>query len=202
MDFNNGYNGYNNPNTSDTNYNDLLQTAAYEGNGDGRPVSLNWGGMTPGHSYLIQLWANDGRGNSRTESFIGGANTSASLDFGDAPGQYIVGTFVAGTNGLVSIPLSGANSPNGDNPQVNLLQVRDLTPPPLHFTGISVSGTTLYISAVGGADGGQFVLLSTTNLLAPWTPVLTNNFDGNGNLNLSTNILNPAVSGQFYRLSQ
>ena len=35
--FNNSYGGYNNPGTSDANYNDLLQTAAYEGNGDGRP---------------------------------------------------------------------------------------------------------------------------------------------------------------------
>jgi hypothetical protein len=67
--FNNGYNGYNNPGTSDANYNDLLQTAAYEGNGDGRLVSLSWTGMMLGHTYQIQIWANDGRGNSRTESF-------------------------------------------------------------------------------------------------------------------------------------
>jgi len=66
--FNNGYNGYNNPGTSDANYNDLLQTAAYEGNGDGRPVSLSWTGMKPGHTYQIQIWANDGRGNGRTEA--------------------------------------------------------------------------------------------------------------------------------------
>ncbi len=391
--FNNGYTGYNNPNTSDANYNDLLQSAAYEGNGDGRPVSLSWTGMTPGHTYQIQIWANDGRGNGRTESFTGGANTSAALDFGDAPGQFIVGTFVAGSGGRQVISLSGAGSPNGDYPQVNLvqvrdlttdaditwqtpvnisgtsdvntqgtffgswapgddwggdnrsdyypvngvtfaaygtpgvdfsisgsgismdryngfadpntgdanydqilqtaefnwnsgsssmivswdnmivghtylvqawlndgrggqsgtstftgaggvdassavaigngvpgqyiigtfvanrgdesftmspgimlnlLQVRDLTPIP-HFTGISLSGTTLHLSATNGANGGQYVLLGTTNVALPlsqWTPILTNSFDGGGNLNLSTNILNPVVSLEFFRLKQ
>jgi len=205
--FNNGYNGYNNPNTSDANYNDLLQTAAYEGNGDGRTVSLNWGGMTPGHTYQIQIWANDGRGNGRTESFIGGANTSATLDFGDAPGAYILGTLVAGANGLGSVILNAAGSPNGSYPQLNLVQVRDLTPPPPqpHFTGISVSGTTLHITAANGAHSGQFVLRGSANVALPlsqWTPILTNNFDGSGNLNLTTNILNPAVANQFYILAQ
>ena len=202
--FNNGYNGYNNPGTSDANYNDLLQTAAYEGFGDGRPVSLSWGGMKPGHSYLVQIWANDGRGNGRTESFQGGGNTSATLDFGDAPGQFIVGTFVANNTGLETIVLSGAGSPNGDYPQLNIVQVRDLTPVP-RFTGVSVSGTTLHLSATNGAIGGQYVLLGTTNVASPlsqWTPVLTNTFDGSGNLTLSTNIINPAVPAQFYILSQ
>jgi len=49
------------------------------------------------------------------------------------------------------------------------------------------------------------VLLGTTNLalpLAQWTPILTNSFDGSGNLNLSTNILNSAAPQEFYRLSQ
>ena len=203
--FNNGYNGYNNPGTADGNYNDLLQTAAYEGNGDGRPVSLSWGGMTPGHTYLVQIWANDGRGNSRTESFTGGGNTSATVDFGDAPGQYVIGTFVANSNaGLQTVDLSGVGSPNGDFPQLNLIQVRDLTPIP-RFTSISVSGTTLNISAVNGSNSGQYVLLSTTNLTKPlnqWTPLLTNNLDGGGNLNLSTNILNPSVRQQFFMLKQ
>ncbi len=202
--FNNGYNGYNNPGTSDGNYNDLLQTAAYEGFGDGRPVSFSWSGLTSGHTYLIQLWANDGRGNGRTESFTGGGNTSATLDFGDPPGQFVVGTFVANNTGLQTIDLSGVGSPNGDYPQLNLVQVRDLTPQPL-ITAISVNGTTLNLSATHGSNGGQYVLLSTTNLATPlnqWTRVLTNNLDSAGNLSLSTNILSPAVHQQFFILKQ
>jgi len=38
--------------------------------------------------------------------------------------------------------------------------------------------------------------------LSQWTPILTNNLDGGGNLNLSTNILNTAVQQQFFMLKQ
>jgi hypothetical protein len=78
-----------------------------------------------------------------------------------------------------------------------------LSPP--HLTGISVVGTMMSISATNGANGGQYVLRGTTNLtlpLAQWTPILTNRFDGSGNLNLSTNVINPAVPQRFYILSQ
>jgi len=67
---------------------------------------------------------------------------------------------VANSTGLETIDLGGVGSPNGDYPQLNLVQVRDLTPQP-RFTAISVNGTTLNLSAVNGANGGQYVLLST-----------------------------------------
>lgn len=73
------------------------------------------------------------------------------------------------------------------------------------ITGIGLSGTTLTISATNGSNGGQFVLLESTNVSLPlnqWLPVLTNNFDGGGNLNLSTNIVDPNNAQQFYILSQ
>jgi autotransporter-associated beta strand protein len=78
------------------------------------------------------------------------------------------------------------------------------TQPP-RITSIRVSGTTLTLSATNGQSGGRFVLLGTTNVALPlsqWTPVLTNTFDGSGNLNLSTNIINPAVPQRFYLLSE
>ena len=54
-------------------------------------------------------------------------------------------------------------------------------------------------------DNGTYVLLESTNVALPltnWIPVLTNTFDGSGDLNLSTNIVNPNYSQQFYILSQ
>jgi len=78
-------------------------------------------------------------------------------------------------------------------------------PSPAVFTGINVNGVTLNLTATNGSINGQFVLLGTTNVTLPvtaWTPILTNNFNGSGNLNLSTNIINPAVPHQFYRISQ
>jgi hypothetical protein len=71
------------------------------------------------------------------------------------------------------------------------------------FTSISVNGTALTLKAVNGTAGGQFVLLCSTNVNGPWTAKLTGNYDGNGNLNLTTtNIINPAVPQQFYMLKQ
>jgi len=49
------------------------------------------------------------------------------------------------------------------------------------------------------------VLLGSTSLAIPislWTPILTNNFNGSGNLNLSTNIIDPVVPQEFFILSQ
>jgi autotransporter-associated beta strand protein len=74
-----------------------------------------------------------------------------------------------------------------------------------HFTSIHLSGTTLTIAGTNGTSNGQFVLLGSTNVHVPivqWTPLLTNAFDVNGNFNLTTNIVNPAVPIEFYLLSQ
>jgi hypothetical protein len=120
-----GYNSFTDPGTANANYNTLLEYATYAGSGSGTIV-ITWSDL-PGHTYLIQAWANDGRGNGRSETFTGGANTSASLDFGDSPGQYIIGTYVADASGSETITLSGADSTNGDYPQINLLQIRDIT---------------------------------------------------------------------------
>jgi len=71
-----------------------------------------------------------------------------------------------------------------------------------HFTSISVIGSTLTLKAVNGTVSGQYVLLGSTNVSGPWTAILTNKFDSSGNLNLSTNIINPAAPRQFYMLKQ
>jgi autotransporter-associated beta strand protein len=70
------------------------------------------------------------------------------------------------------------------------------------FTSVHVRGATLTLTATNGSANGTFVLLGTTNLLSPWMPILTNSFDGSGNLNLSTNIVNPNNAQEFFMLSQ
>jgi hypothetical protein len=93
---------------------------------------------------------------------------------------------------------------NTGNSSVDLSIASSVKPTP-RITHISLSGTTLSITATNGALAGQYVLLGTTNVAKPlsqWTPILTNNFDGSGNLNLSTNIINPALRQGFYILSQ
>jgi hypothetical protein len=116
------------PGTADSNYNTLLTSGAF-GNND-TPYTVNWAGMTLGDSYLVEVWVQDGRNssvNSRAETITGGANTSASLAYGSGssgPGQFIIGTFVAGTtNETIALNPGGSFSPSS---QLNIMQVRDL----------------------------------------------------------------------------
>jgi hypothetical protein len=72
---------------------------------------------------------------------------------------------------------------------------------PATITDVSVSGITLSLTAAGANPNSQFVLQGATNLSLPvWKPILTNTFDGSGNLNLSTNVINPAVPQEFFRI--
>ena len=207
VDLANSYNGFGSPGTADANYNALLQYATFANE---TPNSLTWNGMTPGHTYLVQIWVNDGRNISQTrsETFTGGTSTSGSVLYGSdgsGPGQYIIGTLVANSLGTQIISINPFSSGANPDAQINLLQIRDITPPRSYITSINARGTTLTITATNGPLGGQFVLLGSTNITKPlsqWTPLLTNNFDGSGNLNLTTNILDPAVPRQFFVLSQ
>ena len=193
-----GYNAYNSPGNPNANYNTLLQTAAYAGSGNGTIV-ITWGD-TPGHTYLIQAWANDGRGNGRTETFTGGANTSASLDFGDAPGEYITGTYVADGSGSETITLTGSSPSQGNDPQINLLQIRDITATTVTNYQSSVLADNpmgywpLDLTDPNAADGIATDLSGNTNngtyenitlsgnLVAGPAPYITNavNFNGSG----------------------
>jgi hypothetical protein len=208
--FDTGYNGYGSPNTSDANYNALLQYARYSNEGS-TPATFSWSGMTPGNTYLVQLWVNDGRniGESRSETITGGTNTSAALSFGSdgtGPGRYVIGTFVANASGgqtLILTPLSSGSNPS---PQVNLVQVRDITSTLIAaptITSFGVNGATLTLTAANGPANGPFVLLQSGDVTTPrsqWTPVLTNSFDGSGFVSLSTNVVNPSNPRQFYIL--
>ena len=87
--------------------------------------------MNPGDTYQLEYWANDGRSgvNARTETLIGGGNTSAVLDEGSGTGgtgvgQFILGTFVADSTGEESLTI------DGPSPIITLLQIRDITPVP------------------------------------------------------------------------
>jgi hypothetical protein len=128
------YTGYSSPGTTDSNYNTILQAAVYS---NGSFISLTWGGMTAGDTYLLQFWVQDGRNSTtaeRSETLTGGANTSTALAYGSGasgPGQYILGTFVADGTGTETLALNAFGGADiGPSAQVNLLQLRDITPAP------------------------------------------------------------------------
>jgi hypothetical protein len=100
--------------------------------------------------------------------------------------------------------ISGSPGVWSFNPTNGIATVSGLTTPRPVITHIGVSGTTLTINATNGVANGQYILLQSTNLVKPlaqWTPVLTNLFDSNGNLSLSTNIINGGIPVEFYILS-
>ena len=206
----NGFDGFGSPNTPDSDYNTLLQYGRFS-NEPFSPASFSWSGMVPGNTYLVQIWVNDGRniGESRSETITGGTNTSAPVSFGSdgsGPGQYIIGTFVADSSGSQTLILTPFSSGPNPDPQINLLQVRDISStiiPQPTITSIVVSGRTLRISAKDGPANGGFTLLASADLTLPlsqWTPILTNSFDATGAMSLSTNIVDPAKLRQFYIL--
>ena len=66
----------------------------------------------------------------------------------------------------------------------------------------AISGNGFKFTGTGGVANANFYLLGTTNLVIPatnWMRLLTNQFDGNGNFNI-TNVLNPAWPQTFYLL--
>jgi len=95
-----------------------------------------------------------------------------------------------------------------DDPTDGLVSAQFTTVPnplPVHLTGISLTGTTLNLQGTNGLPNGQYILLGATNLATPlsqWVPLLTNTFNASGDLNLTTNIVNPAQPLEFYRIEQ
>ena len=60
----------------------------------------------------------------------------------------------------------------------------------------------LALTGTGGVANGNFYLLGSTNLITPltnWTPMLTNQFDANGNFDF-TNPINLGSQQSFYLL--
>ena len=68
------------------------------------------------------------------------------------------------------------------------------------FSSSAVSGSNLIFSGHGGAPGGGFHVLSSTNIaipLANWIVVQTGTFDGSGNFNV-TNAIAPGASQNYF----
>ena len=74
------------------------------------------------------------------------------------------------------------------------IRVAVQTPPA--FGNVSLAGGKLVLSGSGGVANSNFYLLASTNL-TDWVPVLTNQFDENGNFDL-TNSTDPNAPQNFY----
>src|SRR5439155_3131528 len=208
---NDHYTGYNSPGTGDNNYDTILKAAVYS---YGASISLTWS-VTPRDSYLLEFWVQDGRNSvtaERSETLTGGANTSAALAYGTGPGgtgpgQYILGIFVADGTGTQTITLNASGGNDiGPSAQVNLMQLRNLTPranvtwrTPVTISGASdVSTLGTYFGSWAPQDGSantnsvNGVTFQGFSDLPFFTagPTLDNGYDGFGSPNTSDNYYN------------
>ena len=83
-----------------------------------------------------------------------------------------------------------------------LLRVTTTSATPPTITSTTVSGGNLILSGTGGALGGTYLLLTSTNVATPltnWTQVASGAFDGSGNFAI-TNAMATNVSQSFFVL--
>ncbi|MEY4386508.1 MAG: hypothetical protein RLY20_1791, partial [Verrucomicrobiota bacterium] len=125
---------------------------------------------------------------------------------GFGPGTYTLFNYIP-ANGYEIGALTLASTPAGYNytlstntpGQVNLI-VSSTAPPTL---GAPVyTGGNLILSGTGGTPGGNYSVLTATNMATPiasWTPIATNQFDGSGNFAF-TNAVSLGTPQLFYRI--
>jgi autotransporter-associated beta strand protein len=140
------------------------------------------GTLTAGGALIVTNGGGPLAGEDRFQLFTAGnyAGAFASLTLPPLPAGLAWNTNALATNGSLSVVVT-------THPIISSAQI---TP-----AGLVLQGTA-------GVAAANFYLLSSTNLAAPmsdWTPLLTNQFDGNGNFDF-TNPLAPNLPESFFRL--
>ena len=169
----------------------------------GKNLTLNSGTTTSlqvQHSPLNNSSVNVGNnlvfGGALVVTNLGGALTN-----GDSFQLFSAGTF-SGAFTSLTLPTLATNLFWNTNvfKTSGTLAVTTLTPPVIG--SLQISGTNLVLTGSGGVNGWSYLILTATNLLAAqWTPVATNQFDGNGNFSASlTNLLDATHPTMYFRV--
>jgi rhamnogalacturonan endolyase len=157
-----------------------LQAAA----ANGSEIDLNW---TPGDTnavnFLIERSVDD-----VTFTLVGAvtADMTNFTDTGLSPATTYYYKVVASNAG-------------GNSSSSNVASATTTVP---SFSGITGGNSGLIFNGAGGPAGGQYMVLSSTNLTLPlglWSVLATNNFDSNGGFNF-TNLINANLQQSFYQL--
>ena len=140
--FGSSYNGYGSSSSPfaglTTAYQDILFGGDYH---DSTSVSVTLNSLTSGHVYAVQLWVDDSRGSSRTETVTSSGGNTVTLTYcvggaGGGVGQYTIGTFTAsGTTQVITL-----NGGSSGSSQLNAIQVRDITAAITFGPGTTLAG--------------------------------------------------------------
>jgi len=111
-------------------------------------------------------------------------------------------TSITGTFSSITLPtLAGSQSWDTSKLYINGTIKVVGSAAPLSFSSITTSGNNIILNATGGTPLGPVSVLSTTNLLSPWSTLTTGSFDGSGNFTYTvTGALISGLSQQFYTL--
>ena len=182
------------------------------------PITISGGTLTTTNGALSA---------STTQNFFIGTNSSTiavtgNLTLNSTVNVYAAGGFAAGSYVLFTYTGSESGSPSlGATPagfegytcslsnNATARQVLFEASPPSSpsftgavYVGSSGSGGSVVLTGAGGVAGGNYNLLTSTNLLLPlsqWTPVATNQFDSGGNF-IFTNLVPGNVVQQYFYL--
>jgi hypothetical protein len=123
------------------------------------------------------------------------SNADDPLQAGDVFHLFGAGTF-SGQFGSFTLPTlaSGLYWDTSTFATDGAIRVAVQTPPA--FGNVSLADGKLVFSGTGGVANATFYLLASTNL-TDWVPVVTNQFDGNGNFSL-TNASDPNAPQNYY----
>jgi fibronectin-binding autotransporter adhesin len=127
-------------------------------------------------------------------------NLAGALGAGDSFKLFAAASYGGTFDAIVLPTLPGALSWNTNNLAVDgTIRVVGGGP---NFTAITASGGTLSIQGAGGNPLANYYVLTSTNIALPrgnWSPLVTNQFDSNGNFSFSDTIA-PAVPRRFYAI--
>jgi hypothetical protein len=178
-------------------------------NANGAPVTgwdfLQTGGLLDIESsnaspFTIQLQSFDPGGSGLVTNFNSGANyawtivTAAGGITNFSADKFAVDASMFGNSlagGTFSVQTNG-----------NSLVLMFTPPAPPVIGGMTLSGSNLAINGSGGIPGGNYCVLTSTNMALPlnqWQSISTNSFDATGNFSF-TNNLDPNIGQQFYLL--
>jgi PKD repeat protein len=155
---------------------------------------------TPGANYVISFWL-ENQADPQNEFFVSwnGNTNFDQADIGDIGWTNIQLTVTAtGPSTVLQFGFWNNTSSFG----LDDISVKVAAPPQPRIDSLSLSGANLVINGSNGQSGGNYIMLSSTNLALPfsqWTPVATNTLVASGNFTFTaTNVVAPILPQRFF----
>ena len=156
---------------------------------------------TPGVVYSLSFWLDSPDGLTNNEILVswGGETPFDETNLSEIPGWTNLQFTVVATNSSTVLQFGSRD----DNSYFGLDDI-SVVPAPLGIASVRLSGADLVLDGINGQSGATYYVLTSTNLLLPfsqWTPVATNTLGVSGNFTITvTNTVTNSTPQRFYIL--